>query len=390
MHDSPVRPKGSAGLFGHPMALVHLIRGSSMILLFTGLIMVLSSSYVESKLTYGSEFEIFLKQALYAGLGAIALVVVSTWSIKKLQQFAPLMMLIVLGLLLVVFIPGLGDEVGGQRNWIDFGGIFRIQPSEFAKMSLVLWGATLLSKRNKHEHNFKAHTGPLLIGTAITLALILAAGDLGNVIIIALTVGAMLFAANLPIKYFGYAALAGTAMVAVLAYLKPYRVQRITSWLNPELDPLGSGYQAMHAKYALASGGLFGQNIGGSKEKWGTLPEAHTDFIFAIIGEELGLLGAFTVLLLFTAFCISLLVLARRTDSDFIRYASAGAFGWIGSQAFINIGAVLGVLPIMGVPLPLVSAGGSSLIPTLATIGMLISFARLEMSSAKNSATLNR
>jgi cell division protein FtsW (lipid II flippase) len=159
-------------------------------------------------------------------------------------------------------------------------------------------------------------------------------------------------------------------------------MDRITSWLNPEADPEGAGFQAMHAKFALASGGFFGQGLGASREKWGTLPEAHTDFIFAIIGEELGMLGAIAILTLFLILCAGIITLGRNSSSDFVRYVCAGAVGWIGGQAMINIGAVLGVLPIMGVPLPLVSTGGSALIPTLAMIGLLLTFAQREIADA--------
>jgi cell division protein FtsW len=358
-----------------------LIRGSALLLLFIGLIMVLSSSYYQSKLIYGSEFTIFSRQALYALFGAIALITLAKMDIRALRKLSPFILLSVIVLLLLVFIPGLGSTVGGQTNWLDFGFGIRVQPSEFAKFALVIFGAHQLAIRKEFLATGSGFTTPVLISTAAVLALIFMAGDVGNAVIIAVSIGTMLFVANAPLRYFVFSALAGTGLIGALAYLRPYRIDRITAWLNPESDPEGVGFQALHAKYALASGGFFGQGLGASREKWGTLPEAHTDFIYAIIGEELGMFGAISVLILFLVLTVSIVALGRQSDSDFVRYVCAGSAGWIGGQAMINIGAVLGVLPIMGVPLPLVSTGGSALIPTLAMIGLILAFAQKERPS---------
>lgn len=359
-----------------------LIRGSAILLLFIGLIMVLSSSYYESKLVYGSEFTIFFRQSLYALLGAIALVILAKIDLDVFRRLIPLILLGVVGLLLLVFIPGLGSTVGGQTNWLDFGFGIRLQPSEFAKFALIVFGAHQLSTRHHFLNSKSTYVAPVIFTTGLVMALIMFAGDLGNAVVIGLAVGLMLFVANAPLRYFAGAAVIGTGVIGIMAYLRPYRMDRITSWLNPEADPEGAGFQAMHAKFALASGGFFGQGLGASREKWGTLPEAHTDFIFAIIGEELGMLGAIAILTLFLVLCAGIITLGRNSSSDFVRYVCAGAVGWIGGQAMINIGAVLGVLPIMGVPLPLVSTGGSALIPTLAMIGLLLTFAQREIADA--------
>lgn len=359
-----------------------LIRGSAILLLFIGLIMVLSSSYYESKLVYGSEFTIFFRQSLYALLGAIALVILAKIDLDVFRRLIPLILLGVVGLLLLVFIPGLGSTVGGQTNWLDFGFGIRLQPSEFAKFALIVFGAHQLSTRHHFLNSKSTYVAPVIFTTGLVMALIMFAGDLGNAVVIGLAVGLMLFVANAPLRYFAGAAVIGTGVIGIMAYLRPYRMDRITSWLNPEADPEGAGFQAMHAKFALASGGFFGQGLGASREKWGTLPEAHTDFIFAIIGEELGMLGAIAILTLFLILCAGIITLGRNSSSDFVRYVCAGAVGWIGGQAMINIGAVLGVLPIMGVPLPLVSTGGSALIPTLAMIGLLLTFAQREIADA--------
>lgn len=377
-HASPV-PARSDRRWVPAQASFQLIRGSALLLLFVGLIMVLSSSYYESKLVYGSEFTIFGRQALYALLGAIGLVTLARMDLALVRRLSPLILAAVLVSLLLVFIPGLGSTVGGQTNWLDFGFGLRLQPSEFAKFALIVFGAHQLANRNQYLNSTYHYVAPVIVSTGLVLALIVIAGDLGNAVIISVAIGMMLFVANAPLRYFAGAAVIGTGLIGILAYWRPYRIDRITAWLNPEADPEGVGFQAMHAKYALASGGFFGQGLGASREKWGTLPEAHTDFIFAIIGEELGMFGAFAILSLFLILCIAIIALGRHSSSDFIRYVCAGTVGWIGGQAMINIGAVLGVLPIMGVPLPLVSTGGSALIPTLAMIGLLLAFAQAEI-----------
>lgn len=376
-HDSPV-PANSLRRFGPAQASFQLIRGSSILLLFIGLIMVLSSSYYESKLEYGSEFTIFSRQALYALIGTIALILLAKMDVLLLRRFSPAILASVIFLLVLVFIPGLGSTVGGQTNWLDFGFGIRLQPSEFAKFALIVFGAHQLAARRQFITSKAGFVAPVLISSGIVVALIFLAGDLGNAIIIAFSVGTMLFVANVSLRYFAFAGVIGTLIICALAFLRPYRIDRITAWLNPESDPEGVGFQALHAKYAMASGGFFGQGLGASREKWGTLPEAHTDFIYAIIGEELGMIGALVVLILFLTLGIAIVSLGRQSDSDFVRYVCAGSVGWICGQAMINIGAVLGVLPIMGVPLPLVSAGGSALIPTLAMIGVLLAFAQRE------------
>lgn len=377
-HASPV-PAQSQPRLAPAQASFQLIRGSSMLLLFIGLIMVLSSSFYESKLVYDSEFTIFIRQAFYAMLGAIALIVLAKMDLAVLRRLTPLLMASVIFLLVLVFVPGLGSTVGGQTNWLDFGFGIRLQPSEFAKFALIVFGAHQLANRKHLLGSASKFISPVIASTGLVLLLIVIAGDVGNAVIIGLSIAVMLFVANAPLRYFVSAGLIGIGLIGILAYSRPYRMERITAWLNPEADPEGVGFQAMHAKFALASGGFFGQGLGASREKWGTLPEAHTDFIFAVIGEELGLLGALTILVLFMILCIAIISLGRHTDSDFVRYVCAGSVGWIGGQAMINIGAVLGVLPIMGVPLPLVSTGGSALIPTLAMIGLLLAFAQNEI-----------
>jgi cell division protein FtsW len=214
------------------------------------------------------------------------------------------------------------------------------------------------------------------------IALVLVGGDLGTALVLMAIVAVLLLVAGAPMRLFGLLGVGALGLIAVMSVTAPHRIRRFQYWLNPESDPLGAGWQALHGKYALASGGWWGLGLGASREKWGNLPEAHTDFIFAVVGEELGLLGTVTVLLLFAALVTGGLRIAMRARDPFTRYAAAGVTGWIAFQALVNVGAVLGILPITGVPLPLLSYGGSALLPLLAAIGMLLSFARAEPAAA--------
>jgi cell division protein FtsW len=203
-------------------------------------------------------------------------------------------------------------------------------------------------------------------------------GDVGNTFLLAVIFLGMMFAAGAPMRLFVYAAGAAAVGMLIASLAAPYRMARFTAWLDPDADPLGAAYQVTQGQMALGTGGLLGVGVGGSREKWGSLPEAHTDFIFSVIGEELGLIGTVTIVLLFAILAFAIFRLSRTTEDRFVRFAAAGVGCWIIGQATLNIGAVLGLLPITGVPLPLVSYGGSSLIPTLGAIGMLLACARNE------------
>jgi cell division protein FtsW len=326
----------------------YLLLGASILLLSLGVVMVFSASSVTAFAFLGSSMAIVSKQAMWVVIGLPLMWFASRLPVRawRLGGYA-------------------GTEVNGNRNWLDFGGPFRIQPSELAKLSLILWGADLLARKERLLHQWKHLLVPLVPVGGGVLGLVLLGGDLGTAVILAAILGALLWVAGAPARLFALA--------------HSYRMRRITDWLHPEqADPLGAGLQALHGKFALASGGWWGVGLGGSKEKWGALPEAHTDFIFAIIGEELGLVGTLAVLALVGAAGYAGLRIALAASEPFVRYAAAGVTAWILVQALVNIGAVLGLLPIMGVPLPLVSYGGSALVPTMLGIGMLLSFARAD------------
>jgi cell division protein FtsW len=374
----PLRPLRPLRLLDRPLTSYHLLVGCTSLLLALGLVMVLSASSVEAYRDSHDSLSIFQKQLLWAVIGLPLMWVVSRLPVRWLRRLAIPMVLVAVGLLFLVLLPGFGVTVNGNRNWINFGGPFRVQPSEAAKLALVVWGADLLARKQRLLTQWRHLLVPLLPVAGLLVMLVLAGNDLGTDVVLLAILTALLFVVGAPTRLFvllGGGMLAGIVLLSVTA---PHRLDRFRTWLNPDADYLGAGWQAVHARFALGSGGWWGLGLGAGREKWGGLPEAHTDFIFAVIGEELGLIGTIAVLLLFGLLVYAGLRIALRADDLFVRLAAAGATAWITVQALVNIGAVLGVLPIAGVPLPLVSYGGSSLLPTLVALGMLVSFARHE------------
>ena len=362
----------------HPMAPYHLILGSTMLLLALGLVMVLSSSSVESYDIYGSAFTLFVRQAIFAVVGVVLMVVISRLPIPVVRRFALVFLLFTFVLLLAVFIPGIGVSVNGQRNWIGLVGPFRLQPSEFAKLALIVWAADTFARKDAVLDQWRELAWPFLAVAGGLILLVVAEGDLGTAIVMGVIVAGLLFVIGAPMRIFVGLGAVGLAGIAALSLTAGYRMRRFTAWLHPEADLDGAGWQLIQGKYALGSGGWWGVGLGGSREKWGALPEAHTDFIFPVIGEELGLLGALTVVGLFAAITVFTLRMAIRTSDLFIRVTCVGIVAWLVGQALVNLGAVLQLLPITGVPLPFVSYGGSSLLPSLMAVGLLLAFARWE------------
>ena len=361
------------------LSIYYSILISSMSLLAIGLVMVLSASTSISFSQTGNQYEIATKQLLFAVIGLILMFITSRFPIVFFIKWSNLLIISAFALLILVLIPSVGVSVAGQRNWIDLFGPFRLQPSEFAKLAFIVWAAAVLSKKLKST---SLTWGQLLspvywAGLAITL-LVVAQGDIGTAMIILPIVLAVYFAAGAPLVLNVVNGLLGALAIAVLTIQAPYRMARWLAWRNPEADPEGAGWQIIQGRYALAEGGIFGLGLGASKQKWGWLPAAHTDFIFAVIGEELGLIGTFLILFLIAVFVISLLALVRKTKNSFTRLVAAGVAGWFLVQALINLGGVLGIMPITGVPLPLVSYGGSSLIFILIAIGVLLACIRNE------------
>jgi len=369
-----------ARLLDRPLTSYYLLLGSTVLLTVLGLVMVLSASSVTAYTSSGSSFTYFDKQAMWVAMGLPLLWVGSRMSPRAYRRLAYPALLGSLALLLLVQVPGLGVEVNGNRNWLAVAAGIRVQPSELAKLALVLWGADLLARKQKLLGQWKHLLVPLVPVAGLVTALVLFGGDLGTAVILMALTGALMFFAGAPLRLFVVVALAAAGLAARLVAGQSYRMARLQSWLNPTAHGtyMNGGWQAAHGFYALAAGGLFGRGLGASAEKWGSLPEAHTDFIFAIIGEELGLVGTLAVLLLFGTLGYAGIRIASRVRDPFVRLAAAGATAWLVVQALVNIGAVLGLLPITGIPLPLVSYGGSAMLPTLLALGMLLSFAKCE------------
>ena len=363
-------------LVEHPLSTYYLIMGSTLLLLGLGLVMVLSASSVESVRISGSAYTLAQRQTLFAVGGVIALIFAARSSIQFWRKTAWIFLAGAFVLLVLVLI--IGDEVAGQRNWIEIFGPFKLQPSEFAKLALVIWGAEVLTRKDRHIPTWRNIMVPILPVAGLMMILVLLEGDFVNTLMLGAILCGILFAAGIPMRLFVLFGGFALFFVWMLTLAAPYRMERITNWLNPESDRLGFGWQVAQGQYALGTGGIWGVGLGGSREKWGSLPEAHTDFIFPVIGEELGLVGTSAVLLLVGILAYSIFRLSKNSQEPFVRLAAAGVGSWIVVQAVINIGAVLGLLPVTGVPLPLVSYGGSSLIPTLIAIGMLLACARNE------------
>lgn len=360
-----------------PVAPYFLILGATTLLVGLGLVMVLSASSVTSFQDSGSSFTIAKQQAMYAALGVVAFAVASRFSVTWLKRMALPAFVVALVLQLAVFSP-LGKEVKGNRNWIGLGS-FTLQPSELGKLALVLAGALVLARKRKHIGRFAHAMLPFAPLAGALIMLVLVGRDLGTVLVLLLIASAMLFVAGVRMRLFVLGALVATAGVVSLVQSSSNRMSRIGSWLgacNDQAALSGACYQRVHATYALADGGWWGVGLGASREKWSWLPEAHNDFIFAIIGEELGLPGTLVVIGLYLAIAFAAYRIIAGTDDFFVRVASSGILVWIVGQAFINIGSVTGLLPVIGVPLPLVSAGGSALVTTLAALGVLVAFAR--------------
>ncbi|MDX3642705.1 putative lipid II flippase FtsW [Streptomyces sp. MB09-02B] len=364
-----------------PLTAYYLILGGSLLITVLGLVMVYSASQITAlqKSLPGTFF--FRKQFLAATIGTVLLLVASRMPVKLHRALAYPILAGCVFLMALVQVPGIGQSINGNQNWIAVGGSFQIQPSEFGKLALVLWGADLLARKEDKRllTQWKHMLVPLVPVAFMLLGLIMLGGDMGTAIILTAILFGLLWLAGAPTRMFaGVLSVAGL-LGFVLITTSENRMARLAciGATEPRTDGADC-WQAVHGIYALASGGIFGSGLGASVEKWGQLPEAHTDFIFAVTGEELGLAGTLSVLTLFAALGYAGIRVAGRTEDPFVRYAAGGVTTWITAQAVINIGAVLGLLPIAGVPLPLFSYGGSALLPTMFAIGLLIAFARDE------------
>ena len=358
-----------------------MILGTTLALTCIGLMMVLSSSAVESISQGADPYQLFLRESGFGAFGVVLMFVLSRTSIKWLKKLAWPALGLSLVLLALVFSP-LGKEVGGNRNWI-FIGDFSAQPSEAAKLALALWMASVLSRKGPLIRDWKQAAVPVVPVAGVAVLLVLAGHDLGTSVIIMGIVAAGLYLAGAQARIFVSAGILGAVLAVVMALSSANRLSRLSGWLGNCSDGNDLCYQAQNGLYALASGGWWGVGLGQSRQKWNWIPEAHNDFIFAIIGEELGLLGTLIVVLLYGILAVAIFRVIVRHQDPFVRVVCGCIMTWVIGQAFVNIAMVTGLLPVIGVPLPLISYGGTALTLVLAAIGVVLSFARTYPESSK-------
>jgi cell division protein FtsW len=351
-----------------------LLLGVMGVLLMIGLVMVLSASSVQAIREDHAAWYYFLRQAMWVVAGFVVFVVVSRIDYRVLRRLSMPLLVLSFALLVAVLLPGIGYRVNGARSWIGFG-MFSVQPAEIAKLGLLLFCADLLARRAHRIDDARLTLVPILVVVGGTGMLMMAQPDLGGSIVLGAIAFAVLFVAGVPLLRLTGVLGVGTAASLALAMSAPYRRARLLAFLHPSRDPGGVAYQINQSLNGLASGGIFGNGLGESASKYGYLPNAHTDFIFAIIGEELGLFGAMLVVGLFLLFAVLGIKAALRAPDLFGTLVAAGITAWILAQALVNIGGVIGLLPITGLTLPFVSFGGSSLIVTMAATGVLVNVA---------------
>lgn len=343
-----------------PLTAYYLILGSSLLITVLGLVMVYSASMITALQNGLPSSYYFRKQFLAATIGGALLFAAMRMPVKLHRALAYPLLAVSVFLMVLVQVPGIGVSIGGNQNWISLGGPFMLQPSEFGKLALVLWGADLMAR--KHDKRlltqWKHMLVPLVPVAFLLLGLIMLGGDMGTAILLTAILFGLLWLAGAPTRLFVGVLSVAAAIGAFLIKTSPNRMARLSCLGSTDAGPDDICWQGLHGIYALASGGFFGSGLGASVEKWGQLPEAHTDFIFAITGEELGLAGTLSVLALYAALGYAGIRVAGRTEDPFVRYAAGGVTTWITAQAVVNLGAVLGLLPIAGVPLPLFSYGG--------------------------------
>jgi cell division protein FtsW len=367
-------------LLDRPLTSYYLIVGITMLLLGLGLVMVLSTASV-TDLAYGkSPYYDFERQLAGVVIGLPVMWLAARSSPRLFRAAAyPLVAIAMIGLGLTL-IHGVGQVQNGVARWIQLGPL-QFQPSELAKLALAVWGADLLARKEKLGllADWRHMLVPLMPGAGLLAMLVMAGDDLGTTFILLLIFLALLWFAGTPGRVFTVLLILMGLVLVLLMVAASYRLKRLAGfWDQSNTNPVGPNQQSIQGKWALGSGGLFGVGLGSSREKWGWLPESTSDFIFAVIGEELGLVGTLCVTALYGGLAFAGLRVARRSTDTFSRLAAATITAWIVLQAVVNIGAVIGVLPITGIPLPLVSKGLSSVLVTMVGLGMLMSFARRE------------
>ncbi|PPK67536.1 putative lipid II flippase FtsW [Actinokineospora auranticolor] len=364
------------GWLGRPLASFHVVLAIFTLLTVLGLVMVLSASPVVSLNTGAGLYTVFKKQLLYVLIGAVLFWVCLRVPLARIRALSPSSIVVGLVLLAVVLTP-LGVKSNGAQSWFRLGPI-SFQPIELCKLALALWGAHVLVTKKAVLHKYRHLLVPVLPVALLMFALVMLQPDLGGTITLGIVLTALLWFAGAPMRLFGALAAGGIAGVALLAVGTTYRLDRVLSFLSPDKDLSGKAFQAQQAKLALADGGFFGRGLGQGPSKWNFLPNIHNDFIFALIGDELGFVGCLAVLGLFAMLAVVGMRIATRNIDPWIRMVAATLTVWLVAQAAINIGYVIGILPVTGITLPLISAGGTSVVVTMMVFGILANCARHE------------
>lgn len=344
-------------------------------LLSFGVVMVYSSSAVSAYVNFNDSYYFLKRQIIWVTLGVAAMLLTLNMDYHIWRKWATPALLLTIVLLILVLIPGLGKVVNGARRWLGFGSLY-LQPSEIAKLSMVLFSSASLARNQDKITSFVKGVVPQLLILLVIFGLILKEPDLGTALAIGGTIFVLLFTAGAKLSHLISLGIVGVTGIIAAIILEPYRLKRLLAFSDPWADPLNTGYHIIQSLYALGSGGLFGVGLGRSREKFLYLPEPHTDFIFAILGEELGLIGTVTVILLFFLFAWRGFKIAIAAPDIYGSMLAAGLTTMIIMQALMNIAVVTASMPVTGIPLPFISFGGSALIFTLLGVGILLNISR--------------
>lgn len=348
------------------------------VLLVVGLGAILSASSVPALADFDDSLYYFRRQLLWVSVGTVAMVIAIKVPYRAYRQAAPA--ILVTSALSLVAVLMFGVVRGGSRSWLEIGPI-TIQPSEFAKFAVVVFLSMVMARKRELLMDFAHFFWPVAASLGLIGGLTILQPDLGTTIIIAAGALAVLVASEAPFRFVAGSAAGGGLAALLLAMAADYRWDRVTGFMDPFSDPLGTGFQGVQSLFALGTGGFFGVGLGASRARWEFLPNAHTDFIYAIIGEETGLVGAGAVLLLLAVFTMAGVAVAIRARDDFGRMLATGIVAWLAVQSIVNLGGVTAILPITGLPLPFVSFGGSALVVEMAAVGVLINIARRDTST---------
>jgi cell division protein FtsW len=345
------------------------------ILVLFGLVMISSSSVVVSMEVFNRNYGFVTKQAIALGIGIVGAIMLSRIDYHVWRRLATPILVTSFILLLIVFLPGIGKSAKGAARWINLG-FFQLQPSELVKISYILYLAAWFERRGDRMKFIQEGLLPFVVLLIPVVGILMLQRDLGTLLVVLVTAGIMFFVSGAPYSHLGIGVLSGIGLIALLIIVQPYRMQRLETFLNPSADKLGSGYHINQALLAVGSGGAWGKGFGKSLQKYLYLPEPHTDSIFAIITEELGFFRALLVLAVIGLVAYRGYQIASRAPDDFGRMAAFGITSWFLFQSIINLGAILGLLPLTGVPLPFISYGGTALIISLAGVGIMINISR--------------